>query len=113
MGSQNLSKILLMLFILFTNTSFGRKNPHYLDDRTTMVQLFEWKFDDIALECEQFLGPYGYGGVQISPITENLIIPQRPWWERYQTISYKFVTRSGNETQFKEMVKRCYKAGIR
>ncbi|GFV88702.1 hypothetical protein TNCV_3354541 [Trichonephila clavipes] len=33
--------------------------------RTTIVHLFEWKWNDIADECEQFLGPYGYGGVQL------------------------------------------------
>ena len=41
------------------------KDPHYLDNRTTMVHLFEWKFEDIADECERFLGPAGYGGVQV------------------------------------------------
>lgn len=42
------------------------KDPHYADGRTTMVHLFEWKFKDIALECERFLGPIGYGGVQVT-----------------------------------------------
>lgn len=31
-----------------------------------MVHLFEWKWDDIAVECENFLGPKGFGGVQVS-----------------------------------------------
>jgi len=30
-----------------------------------MVHLFEWKWDDIAKECENFLGPKGYAGVQV------------------------------------------------
>lgn len=30
-----------------------------------IVQMFEWRFDDIAKECENFLGPAGYGGVQV------------------------------------------------
>ena len=42
------------------------KNPHYLENRTAMVHLFEWKFKDIADECEKFLGPMGYGGVQVN-----------------------------------------------
>jgi len=37
----------------------------------------------------------------------------RPWWERYQPISYKLVTRSGNEEQFASMVRRCNNAGVR
>lgn len=33
----------------------------------TYVQLFEWSWNDIATECTQWLGPQGYGAVQISP----------------------------------------------
>lgn len=36
-----------------------------------------------------------------------------PWWVRYQPVSYKLESRSGNETQFIEMVERCNKVGIR
>ncbi|XP_022123852.1 alpha-amylase 1 isoform X1 [Pieris rapae] len=91
------------------------KNPHYASGRTTMVHLFEWKWDDIAAECERFLGPRGFGGVQISPPNENLVIwsHNRPWWERYQPISYRLVTRSGNEQQFANMVRRCNNVGVR
>ncbi|XP_055858833.1 alpha-amylase A-like isoform X2 [Episyrphus balteatus] len=78
-----------------------------------MVHLFEWKWDDIANECEQFLAPKGYAGVQVSPVTENAVINGRPWWERYQPISYILTTRSGNEAQFRDMVTRCNKVGIR
>ncbi|XP_066583110.1 alpha-amylase A-like [Prorops nasuta] len=91
----------------------GQFDPHYVADRTTMVHLFEWKFKDIAKECEDFLGPQGYGGVQVSPVNENLILKKRPWFERYQPISYKLETRSGNEEDFRDMVKRCNKAGVR
>ncbi|HJV63438.1 MAG TPA: hypothetical protein VJ743_20990, partial [Albitalea sp.] len=35
--------------------------------RDTSVQLFEWSWNDIATECSQWLGPQGYGAVQISP----------------------------------------------
>lgn len=38
---------------------------YFLPNRTGIVQLFEWKFADIATECEQFLGPRGYAGVQV------------------------------------------------
>lgn len=30
---------------------------------TTFVHLFEWKWEDIATECETFLGPEGYAAV--------------------------------------------------
>ncbi|XP_050072754.1 alpha-amylase A-like [Anopheles maculipalpis] len=91
----------------------NRKDPHYYPGRHVMVHLFEWTFNDIAVECEQFLGPAGYGGVQVSPVNEYVIAANRPWWERYQPISYKIQSRSGNEQQFATMVRRCQTAGVR
>lgn len=78
-----------------------------------MVHLFEWKWSDIARECEDFLAPNGYAGVQVSPPTENTIIGARPWWERYQPISYGLTTRSGNEASFTDMTRRCNAVGVR
>ncbi|KAJ8321804.1 hypothetical protein KUTeg_000275 [Tegillarca granosa] len=77
--------------------------------------MFEWKWSDIATECERFLGPNGFCGVQISPPNENNIVtnPNRPWWERYQPVSYKLVTRSGTEAQLKDMIERCNKVNVR
>ncbi|XP_011866201.1 PREDICTED: alpha-amylase A-like [Vollenhovia emeryi] len=101
-------------FISLLAFAVAHKDLHYAGDRrTTMVHLFEWKFNDIAKECEDFLGPMGYGGVQVSPINENLVMENRPWYERYQPISYNIITRSGNEAEFKDMVERCNKAGVR
>ena len=79
----------------------------------TVVHLFEWPWADIAQECEQVLGPAGYAAVQVSPPTENHIVVGRPWWERYQPVSYKFdSTRSGDRAAFQEMVQRCDAAGV-
>ena len=50
-----------------------------------MVHLFEWHWNTIAAECENFLGPHKFGGVQVSPPNENRIVDiagNRPWWER-------------------------------
>jgi len=108
-----------------------------------MVHLFEWKWKDIAQECEDFLGPMGFDGVQVSPPQEHRIVNSgsnpRPWWERfdfyfyfyfylfyfyiifqkynkkknrYQPVSYKLVSRSGNEAEFIDMVNRCNNAGV-
>ncbi|XP_062541644.1 alpha-amylase I-like [Armigeres subalbatus] len=90
-----------------------RNEPFFFPNRSVIVHLFEWKFDDIAEECEKVLGPNGYGGVQVSPINEYLVSSSRAWWERYQPISYEIKSRSGNEKQFSDMVKRCLKSGIR
>ena len=84
--------------------------------RTVFVQLFEWKWTDIANECEQWLGPHGFAAVQISPPNEHAVIDtatnQFPWWERYQSVSYQLESRSGTRTEFADMVKRCRAAGV-
>ncbi|XP_022108600.1 alpha-amylase-like [Acanthaster planci] len=63
----------------------------------------------------RYLGPHGFGGVQISPPNEHRAIwqPWRPWWERYQPVSYKLTSRSGNEQQLRNMIQRCNDAGVR
>ena len=88
-------------------------DPHFTEGHGGIVQLFEWKWSDIANECEVFLSPKGFGGVQISPPSENVIIPDRPWYERYQPMSYKIQTRSGSEAEFLDMSQRCNKVGVR
>uniref|UniRef100_A0A034VD39 alpha-amylase n=1 Tax=Bactrocera dorsalis TaxID=27457 RepID=A0A034VD39_BACDO len=104
----------VLLFLLGSSYQANAQfNPNYASGRTTMVHLFEWKWDDIAAECENFLGPKGYAGVQVSPVNENIVANNRPWWERYQPMSYLLTTRSGNEQQFANMVRRCNNVGVR
>jgi len=74
------------------------------------VQLFEWRWPDIALECEQNLGPSGYDSVGVSPPFEH--IRGDSWFNRYQPVSYKLNSRSGTEQEFIDMVKRCTDAGV-
>jgi hypothetical protein len=40
-------------------------NPTCAPGRHTLVHLFEWKWSDIAAECERFIGSKGYCGVQV------------------------------------------------
>lgn len=48
-------------------------------------------------------------------MNENLIVSSsnRPWWERYQPMSYNIQTRSGSESDFLDMTTRCNNVGIR
>ncbi|TMQ07884.1 MAG: ATPase [Deltaproteobacteria bacterium] len=86
--------------------------------RTAFVQLFEWKWTDVARECETYLGPKGFAAVQISPPNEHSWITSGdgapyPWWMRYQPVSYSLdSSRSGNRAQFIDMVNRCNAAGV-
>jgi alpha-amylase len=83
--------------------------------RTAFVHLFEWKWDDIAQECETFLGPKGFTAVQISPPNEHAVLPTEhfPWWQRYQPVSYKLQSRSGTASQLIHMIQRCHQAGVK
>lgn len=40
-------------------------DPHFVNGHEGIVQLFEWKYEDVANECEIFLGPKKFGGVQV------------------------------------------------
>ncbi|KAH3853812.1 alpha-amylase A-like [Dreissena polymorpha] len=89
-------------------------DPH-CGGKQVIVHLFEWKWTDIALECERFLSKKGFCGVQVSPANEHVMVtsPPRPWWERYQPVSYKLQSRSGTEAEFADMVSRCKAVGVR
>jgi len=80
--------------------------------RTTIVHLFEWRWPDIARECEQVLGPRGFAAVQVSPPQEHAVFDFAPWWQRYQPVSYQLVSRSGDRAAFADMVQRCAAAGV-
>lgn len=73
------------------------------------VHLFEWKWTDIATECENVLGPHGFRAVQVSPPQEHSLEPPNyPWSERYQPVSYSIDrSRSGTRAEFIDMVNRC------
>src|SRR5688572_20078769 len=82
--------------------------------RSVYVHLFEWKWADIASECETWLGPKGFGAVQISPPNDHARVtsPNRPWWEVYQPVSYQIVSRMGDRAAFANMVSRCRAVGV-
>jgi alpha-amylase len=127
-----------MLLVLLLEVVILKKFLAYSHSGVS-VQLFEWYFvsfgkylncrtiyrpwEDIANECEEFLGPKGYKSVQISPPTEHIQVQQltiifyyffnnfylkgSQWWTRYQPVTYSLISRSGNESQFINMVNRC------
>lgn len=56
---------LFVAAVIFTTYAVARKETNMWNDRSTIVHLFEWKYLDIAEECEKFLQHKGYGGVQV------------------------------------------------
>jgi len=77
------------------------------------VHLFEWRWTDVATECENVLGPAGFAAVQISPPQEHSITPTYDWSERYQPVRYSIAkSRSGDSAAFVDMVNRCHTVGV-
>ncbi len=77
---------------------------------TTFVHLFDWNWQDIATECETYLGPQGYAAVQVSPPNEHIEVSE--WWARYQPVSYVLQSRGGSRSEFIDMVQRCDAVGV-
>uniref|UniRef100_A0AAG5DJK7 alpha-amylase n=1 Tax=Anopheles atroparvus TaxID=41427 RepID=A0AAG5DJK7_ANOAO len=89
----------------------GNFEPHFEEGRDVIVQLFEWRFEDIARECREYLGPNGFGGVQLAPVNE--VRDGGSWADRYEPVSYRLLSRSGNEPALRSMVDTCNEAGVR
>ncbi|HEX6870369.1 MAG TPA: alpha-amylase family protein [Micromonosporaceae bacterium] len=79
--------------------------------KDVIVQLFEWNWASVASECQNFLGPRGYGYVQVSPPQEHVLGQQ--WWVAYQPVSYRIESRKGTRAQFQSMVNTCHSAGVK
>jgi alpha-amylase len=95
-------------------TAFGFALPAHaaFNPPDTSVQLFEWSWNDIATECTQWLGPQGYGAVQISPPHASKVA--NGWWGVYQPVNYANLTsRMGTEAQLQTMINTCHTAGVR
>jgi len=98
------------------------RSPSPDPERKVFVHLFEWKWTDIAQECETWLGPKGYSAVQISPPNEHRLIDgpdwnpavRFPWYQRYQPVSYKLSrSRSGTRAELATMIQRCHQVGVK
>ncbi|MFI5938615.1 carbohydrate-binding module family 20 domain-containing protein [Actinoplanes sp. NPDC051494] len=83
--------------------------------KDVIVHLFEWPWQSIATECTTTLGPKGFGGVQVSPPQEHVVLPGQgyPWWQDYQPVSYQLTTRRGDRAAFAAMVSTCHAAGVK
>uniref|UniRef100_A0A8D0CHD8 alpha-amylase n=1 Tax=Scleropages formosus TaxID=113540 RepID=A0A8D0CHD8_SCLFO len=110
----NRMRMQLLVLAAILGLSSAQYDPHFKNGRTSIVHLFEWRWEDIALECERYLAPNGFGGVQISPPNEHIVLdyPWRPWYQRYQPIGYNLCSRSGTEAELINMVERCNNVGV-
>jgi len=56
---------LLLVFLFLVHSAFAQWYPHYVSGRAGIVHLFEWHWGTVADECETFLGPNKFAGVQV------------------------------------------------
>jgi alpha-amylase len=78
----------------------------------TSVQMFRWKWNDIARECTNWLGPQGYGAVQVSPPQASASLGT--WWDIYQPVNFtSLASNMGSEAEFRSMIESCHAAGVR
>ncbi|KAI1783512.1 glycoside hydrolase [Ganoderma leucocontextum] len=89
-------------------TSLPRRAPS--TEKTVIIQMFEWTWDSVAAECTNFIGPAGYGFVQVSPPQEHVTGDQ--WWTDYQPVSYILTSKRGNRDQFASMIATCHDSGV-
>ena len=43
----------------------AQKSPNAVPGKSVILHLFEWKFSDIGEECERFLAPKGFAGIEV------------------------------------------------
>ena len=58
-------KATVVLLVALVASVQAQWEPNCASDRHVIVHLFEWKWKDIAAECERFLGPNNFCGVQV------------------------------------------------
>ena len=63
---MELGWLLLLLGLICSSWALPYGDPHCVNNKQVMVHLFEWKWSDIALECERYLAPNNFCGVQVS-----------------------------------------------
>ncbi|MCU6435709.1 alpha amylase C-terminal domain-containing protein [Undibacterium sp. Jales W-56] len=80
--------------------------------KDTSVQMFRWKWNDIAKECTDFLGPQGYGAVQVSPPHASASL--NAWYDVYQPVNFTSLkSNMGTEAEFQSMINTCHAAKVR
>ena len=107
---------MVAIFSMLQSAVAATVNPK-LNPPYTSVQLFRWSWNDIGTECTQFLGPNGYGGVQISPpeaSLSNVGVTPAVWWNMYQPVNYASLTSDmGTPAELQAMINTCHAAGVR
>ncbi|KAH9169807.1 glycoside hydrolase [Lactarius sanguifluus] len=101
---DNFDAMALSLVSILSVVALAYAWPHAarsaFENKAVIVQMFEWNWDSVAAECTSFLGPAGYGFVQVSPAQEH-------------PVSYILTSsKRGTREQYENMVHTCHAAGV-
>ena len=106
-----LVRSLIAAGILF-GAAAGQAGAATFNAPDTSVQMFRWKWNDIARECTNWLGPQGYGAVQVSPPQASASLGT--WWDIYQPVNFTSLgSNMGTEAEFQSMITTCHAARVR
>lgn len=61
-----MERVFLLLVVLASSCQGQDFHDPHCEGKQAIVHLFEWKWADIALECERFLQYTGFCGVQVT-----------------------------------------------
>jgi alpha-amylase len=112
-GNRSTLRQILLLSGIFLTGLLGIASPaQALNPGDTSVQMFRWKWNDIARECTNWLGPQGFGAVQISP--PHAAASLGFWYDVYQPVDFTVLDSAmGTEAELKAMIATCHTASVR
>ena len=72
--TSEIMRVLILVFLALCGYGVsGYYGDYYCQEGTdVVVHLFEWKHSDVATECEEFLAPRGFCGVQVNKENDTL-----------------------------------------
>jgi alpha-amylase len=112
MNQRLCAKLISSLFAATSLLVIAAPAQAALNPADTSVQMFRWKWNDIAKECTTYLGPMGYGAVQVSPPQASANIG--PWYDVYQPVNFTSLnSKMGTEAEFQAMINTCHAAKVR
>ncbi len=114
LGSRPAGVLILASLVAATVALAAPVRADRPQERDVIAQMFGWNWRSIARECQETLGPLGYGAVQTSPPQEHPVVPELgfPWWQSYSAVSYSLDSRWGTRDEYASMVRSCHDAGV-
>ena len=91
--------------MLSLSVALGLAMASSLSQAAVTVDLFQWKYDDVAKECEKVLAPKGVAAVLVASPVEKAAGSE--WWRALTPVNFsKLNSPMGSEAEFRDMINR-------